>query len=229
MKKFTKITAALVATTMMMSSFTACSSKSGTKKKDKDDEKKEKKLTISEKFENALDEIGYEHVESDKDIEDKMDKALENGYYISTTKKNDIESFCDSFDFFDADDCKSLVAGMKMLDGSSEFIVLSIEFEDEDTAEDFLDDMKDEFSDQGEVYEGFDGIDYADDEDDNYFKMAIKSDDYDMEMYIDIVKDGKTVYVVMLMASGDDTRKELVGDMNKFYKEIKEDSPASLL
>lgn len=181
------------------------------------------------KYGKALDSIGYEHVKSDKDIEDRMDEALENGYYVSTSKKADIESFCDGLGFFDADDCKSLTAGMKQLDGQSEFIVLSVEFKDTKSAEEFLDEMKDQFAGQGDVYGGIDGVDYADDEGDEYFKMALKSDDYDMEMYIDIVADGKNVNMVMLMGSGEDVRKELVGDMEKFYKEIDEKSPADLL
>ncbi|MCQ2527679.1 MAG: hypothetical protein MJ108_01015 [Saccharofermentans sp.] len=208
--KTKKITAVVLASVMMLS-LAGCST------------------TTNNKYAKALDAIGYEHVKSDKDIEDRMDEATEDGFYLSTSKKADIESFCDGFTYIDADDCKSLTAGMKMTEDGSELIVLSVTFKDADAAEDFMDEMKDEFGGMGEVYGGFSGVDYADDEDDDYFKLALKSDDYDMEMYIDITIDGKVVNMVMVMASGEDDREEIVGDMEDFYKEIDEDSPADLL
>ena len=210
----TKKIIAVVLSASMALSLAACSS---TSKLQKD-------------YESALNEIGYEEVKDDFD--DDFDDLAKDGLYMSTNKKDEIEDFCDGFDYFDADDASSLTVGIKATNNGGMFIAMAVTFKDADAAEDFLDDMKDEFSGVTDGLESLeDYVKYETVDEDDIFQVAMDMEYEDfltMEEYVEVKVDGKTATMVLVMASDDDI-KEIVGDMEDFYSELGEDSPKELL
>ncbi|MCQ2532576.1 MAG: hypothetical protein MJ093_07715 [Saccharofermentans sp.] len=213
----TKKIIAVVLSAAMLTSLASCSLAGGSK--------------LQKKYADALDAIGYKEADGD-DIEDDFDELCEDGFYMTTNNKKDIEDFCSEFTYLDEDDVKSLVVGIKSTENGGMFIVLSADFTDEDAAEDFFDEMKDEFGGVAESYEGFDDyVKFEENDDDDVYQLAMAMDyeDYlEMEEYLDLKVDGKTATMILVLAS-DDEIKEIVGDMEDFYEEIDEDSPKDLL
>lgn len=206
--------AALALSVVMVASLAGCSS--AFKKK-------------TSKYEKALKNLDYEKLEDEDLEEDEIMEDAEDGIYATTSDEDSIESFCDGFDYFDPDDAKSLLVGMKTDENGNSFVVLVVEFNDKDDAEDFFDDMKDEFSSLGDNLS--DDEDFEELDEDDVYQVAYQYEDSDwdifMAVYIDVELDGNVATLVMCTAFEEGA--DVLDDCEDFYKDIDVDSPADLL
>lgn len=214
-----KIASVALATTMVFS-LAGCSAMSETQKE----------------YASALDSVGYTKI-SPNDSEDKYNDNIEDGLYLTVTKKSDLKDFCKILGAGDADDMKSLFMGLRQTDDDSIFKVAVFEFGDEDLAEDFFDELidceVDSFKDLGMTMEelsNFLGDDFAiNDEEDDLWQVAYSIDmAMKVEGYAEVRLDGTAVIWIEAVAFEDDI-DTIIGDMDDFYDEMDTDSPKELL
>lgn len=180
MKK-TKILALCLSASMLVS-MAACSSIS------KDYSKHIKIL------EEVADDIGAEKIKELDSIEDSVE--YEDGCYVSSSNKDDIESFCESFDSMDEKDIEEMTAFVHMSEDDSLLLEVIFDMTDEKAAQDSLEQIAEDFDSMVDT-----SIVETELDDDTYL-FAYDTDD--IIVYYSVIADGDTLIIFELMTTSEE-------------------------
>lgn len=185
----------------------------------------------NKKFVSAIEDLDFEEMEySDYKDLDEEDGDYEDGVFVVTSDEKEIKKLVKKMEFdVDEEDVASIVFAVKVEEDEDDydtqrgqFAAYMISFKNAGAAEDAFDDMCDFLEDQGDNFDMFE--DYGDvgqDDDDDYYILAVDADFYGDEMAVrmGVYLDGKDVICVISISYNDfvDDYTDLVDDFCDSY------------
>lgn len=195
-----------------------------------------------DKTRKAIEKLGIEEEKAEKffdELEEIDEKDWEDGLFSETSDSKYIKEFIkyrdSAFGLKKTNVNQVLFAQELSFDSGlevSSFRITCIEFKDEESAEDFFENIIDAYENMDDIFSGYsdDALDFETDTSDDYFYMAL-------ELHSGIISNScyvvssidKNVVTLLVVSTTDDDKDEFVDMMEEFCEEAGYDNPVDLL